>query len=145
MKVPIGLSIVFALLIAGLVQSQGSAEPVQDMPKEVRTLDAFMRRKLDLSREALQGIVTEDFPLIKKSADGLEKMSRQAEWEVFHLDEYNHFSAEFRRIARSMGKQAEQKNIDGASMAYVQLTMSCVECHKFTRGVRMADATPARK
>jgi len=145
MKMPIGLSITLALLIAGLVQSQGIADPVQDMPKEVRTLDAFMRRKLDLSREALQGIVTEDFPLIKKSAVGLEKMSRQAEWEVFHLDEYNHFSAEFRRIARSMGKQAEEKNIDGAAMAYVQLTMSCVECHKFTRGVRMADAKPVKK
>lgn len=145
MKMPIGLSITLALLIAGLVQSQGIADPVQDMPKEVRTLDAFMRRKLDLSREAIQGIVTEDFPLIKKSAEGLEKMSRQAEWEVFHLDEYNHFSAEFRRIARSMGKQAEEKNIDGAAMAYVQLTMSCVECHKFTRGVRMADAKPVKK
>ena len=107
-------------------------------------MGAFMRRKLELSRQALQGIVTEDYPLIKKSADGLEKMSRQAEWEVFHLDEYNHFSAEFRRIAKSMGKQAEKKNIDGSAMAYVQLTMSCVECHKFTRGVRMADATPAK-
>lgn len=145
MKKPIGLSIGLALLIAGLVQSQGNADPVQDMPKEVRTLDAFMRRKLDLSREALQGVVTEDFPLIKRSAEGLEKMSRQAEWEVFHLDEYNHFSAEFRRIARSMGKQADQKNVDGAAMAYVQLTMSCVECHKFTRGVRMADAKPVKK
>lgn len=145
MKLPIGLSITLALLIAGLVQSQGNADPVQDMPKEVRTLDAFMRRKLDLSREALQGVVTEDFPLIKRSAEGLEKMSRQAEWEVFHLDEYNHFSAEFRRIARSMGTQAEKKNIDGAAMAYVQLTMSCVECHKFTRGVRMADAKPVKK
>ena len=95
-----------------------------------------------VAKVELKGVVTEDFPLIKRSAEGLEKMSRQAEWEVFHLDEYNHFSAEFRRIARSMAKQAEQKNIDGAALAYVQLTMSCVECHKFTRGVRMADAIP---
>lgn len=142
MKLPIGLPIILALFIAGLAQSPGSAEPTQDVPKEVRPLDAFMRRKLELSRDALKGVVTEDFPLIKRSAEGLEKMSRQAEWEVFHLDEYNHFSAEFRRIARSMAKQAEKKNIDGAALAYVQLTMSCVECHKFTRGVRMADVIP---
>ena len=144
MKASISSSIVLSLLIAVMAQAQGTGDPVEDSPKEDKTVGAFMRRKLELSRQALQGIVTEDYPLIKKSADGLEKMSRQAEWEVFHLDEYNHFSAEFRRIAKSMGKQAEKKNIDGSAMAYVQLTMSCVECHKFTRGVRMADATPAK-
>lgn len=145
MKLPIALPIVLALAIAGLVQTPGIADPVEDMPKEVRPLDVFMRRKLELSRETLQGIVTEDFPMIKRSAEGLEKMSRQAEWEVFRMDEYNHLSAEFRRIARSLAKQAEKKNIDGAALAYMQMTMSCVECHKFTRGVRMADVKPVKK
>ncbi len=145
MKSPTALPIILALVIAGLAQAQGSAEPVEDMPKEVRPLDVFMRRKLELSRETLQGIVTEDFPLIKRSAEGLEKMSRQAEWEVFRMDEYNHLSAEFRRVARTLAKQAEKKNIDGAALAYMQLTMSCVECHKFTRGVRMADQSPVKK
>lgn len=145
MKSSTALPIILALVIAGLAQAQGGSEPVEDMPKEVRPLDVFMRRKLELSREALQGIVTEDFPLIKRSAEGLEKMSRQAEWEVFRMDEYNHLSAEFRRVARTLAKQAEKKNIDGAALAYMQLTMSCVECHKFTRGVRMAADTPAKK
>lgn len=145
MKLPIGLSIVCTLGIAVLMQSRGNAEPAQDAPQEVRQLDVFMRRKLELSRDALKGVVTEDFALIKRTAEGLEKMSRQAEWEVFHLDEYNQLSAEFRRIARAMAKQAEKKNIDGATLAYVQLTMSCVECHKFTRGVRMVDAKPGQK
>jgi hypothetical protein len=145
MKRSSSLSIVLAVVIAGLAQAQGGAEPVEDMPKVARPLDSFMRRKLELSKDALKGIVTEDFPLIKKTAEGLEKMSRQAEWEVFHLDEYNHFSAEFRRIARSMAKQAENKNIDGSALAYMQLTMSCVECHKFTRGVKMADVVPVKK
>jgi hypothetical protein len=145
MKSSTALPIILALVIAGLAQAQGSAEPVEDMPKEVRPLDVFMRRKLELSRETLQGIVTEDFPLIKRSAEGLEKMSRQAEWEVFRMDEYNQLSAEFRRVARTLAKQADKKNIDGAALVYMQLTMSCVECHKFTRGVRMADGAPAKK
>ena len=145
MKLPIGLSIALASGIALLLQTHGNADPVQDVPKEIRPLDAFMRRKLELSRDALKGVVTEDFALIKRTAEGMEKMSRQAEWEVFHLDDYNHLSAEFRRIARSMAKQAEKKNIEGAALAYVQLTMSCVECHKFTRGTKLANAEPAKK
>lgn len=138
MKIFLTSSSVVALLIAALIRSTFAADPVQDTPKEVRPLDVFMRRKLELSRDALKGVVTEDFALIKRTAEGMEKMSRQAEWEVFRMDEYNHLSAEFRRVARSLAKQAEKKNIEGAALAYVQLTMSCVECHKFTRGVRMA-------
>lgn len=140
MKRFVYLAIAVPVVVVGLVYSSGRAEPVQDMPKEAKTVAQFMGRKLDLSREALQGIVTEDFKLIKKSADGLVKMSHQAEWDAFNLPEYMQMSAEFRRIARTMGAQAEKKSIDGSALAYVQLTMSCVECHKFTRGVKMADA-----
>ncbi len=145
MKLSIGLSVIVALCVPVLIQSRGHAEPDKDVPQDVRALDAFMRRKLELSRDALKALVTEDFIMIKQTAQGLEKMSRQSEWDVFHLDEYNHFSAEFRRIARSMAKHAENKNIDGAALAYTQLTMSCVECHKFTRGVKMADVIPVKK
>ena len=145
MKLFFSISTVVASVVAALAQLPAAAEPVQDVPKEVRPLDVFMRRKLDLSRDALKGVVTEDYALIKRTAEGMEKMSRQAEWEVFRLDEYNQMSAEFRRIARSLAKQAEKKNIEGAALAYVQLTMSCVECHKFTRGVRLAKDVPAQK
>jgi len=145
MKLFISISVVAGLFVAALAQAPVAAEPVQDVPKEVRPLDVFMRRKLDLSRDALKGVVTEDYALIKRTAEGMEKMSRQAEWEVFRLDEYNQMSAEFRRIARSLATQAEKKNIDAAALAYIQLTMSCVECHKYTRGVRMAKDLPAPK
>jgi hypothetical protein len=40
--------------------------------------------------------------------------------------------------------QAERKSIDGSVVAYMQLTMSCVDCHKFTRGIKLADSTPTR-
>lgn len=145
MKLRMYTSIGLAVVAACVVTTRGQSEPKLDVPKEVRPLDAFMRRKLDLTRDAVKGIVTEDFPLIKKSAEGLEHMSRQAEWEVFHLPDYNHYSIEFRRIARSLARRAEDKNIDGAALAYVQLTLSCVECHKFTRGIRMADQKPTAK
>lgn len=138
MKLFLTLSGVTAFLAAALIQATYSAEPAQEVPKQVLPVELFMRRKLELARDALKGVVTEDFALIKRTAEGMEKMSRQAEWEVFRMDEYNQLSAEFRRVARSLAKEAEKKNIDGAALTYVQLTMSCVECHKFTRGVRMA-------
>ena len=30
-------------------------------------------------------------------------------------------------------KNAKEQNIDGATLAYLKLTMNCVQCHKFVR------------
>jgi hypothetical protein len=31
-------------------------------------------------------------------------------------------------------RAAEDKNLDGATLAYTQLAISCVQCHKIVRG-----------
>jgi len=135
----IGIIVAFGFAVfPGTGQSQNVAAQQSNGQRSERADDVFMRRKLQLSQDALLGLVTEDFGLLKRAAEGLESMSRKAEWEVFTSEEYKQFSAEFRRTARSMTKLAEKKEIDGVSMAYVQLTLNCVECHKYTRGVRMA-------
>ena len=145
MKRPVYSVIGLGMVLALLAYSNGNAEPAKVLPKEARTVNQFMHRKLDLAKDALKGIVVEDFKLIKSSAESLEKMSRDAEWDAYKLPEYIQFSTEFRRIVRTMGKRADEKNIDGSANAYVQLTMSCVECHKFTRGVMMARDSKAKK
>jgi hypothetical protein len=144
MRASIGSTIALSMLIAVMAQAHGT-EDTPKTTKQEQSVSAFMRKKLELSQLALEGIVNEDFALIKQSANALDKLGGQKEFEVFPLDEYTHFSAEYRRIARSMGKEADKKNIDGSAMAYVQLTMSCVECHKFSRKVRMAQAAPFGK
>jgi hypothetical protein len=35
---------------------------------------------------------------------------------------------------------AKKKNLDQATVAYNQLTTKCVQCHKYVRSVRMAQA-----
>jgi hypothetical protein len=32
-----------------------------------------------------------------------------------------------------MDRKAKDKNIDGATLAYLRLTMNCVNCHKYVR------------
>ena len=32
-----------------------------------------------------------------------------------------------------MQAKAKAKNLDGATLAYVRLTMNCIECHKYVR------------
>jgi len=47
-------------------------------------------------------------------------------------------SNDFRRAAETMIQQAKAKNTDGIALAYVDMTLSCVRCHKYVREVRMA-------
>ena len=109
------------------------AEPKQD-PKKVEEL---MRCKLTASQKVLEGVAIADFDMISKHAAELMRVSKEAEWKVVQTPMYEVFSNDFRRNAETLIQKAEEKNLDGAALAYMELTMSCVKCHKHVREVRM--------
>lgn len=120
-----------------------SSDPAAADPKPMprpNDVAAFMRLKLSHSQKVLEGVALEDFELIAKNAQQMGLLAQDENWQVFQTPEYRHHSADFQRIAADLTKAAQNKNLDGAALAYVQLTMSCVNCHKYTRGVRMASA-----
>lgn len=112
--------------------------PIQQIPQELKGRE-FMRRKLDHSQEVLEGIVLEDFELIEKNAKTLSLLSQVAEWQVLPSTEYKQHSAEFRRNADALAKAAADKNLDGAALKYVELTLNCVNCHKHVRTFPVED------
>jgi len=59
---------------------------------------------------------------------------------VINTPEYLMHSREFRRAAERMRDAAKQKNLDAAALAYMQMTLKCVECHKHVRKVKTARA-----
>lgn len=133
------LSIVGAVILCGLTLT-GSA----DEPGSSEKLKSFMRAKLKHSQNVLDGLVNEDFTAIAKNGQALSLMSLESTWEVLQTEKYLQHSTEFRRAADALSKAAKDENIDGATLAYVDMTMSCVACHKYVRGVRMV-ALPADK
>jgi hypothetical protein len=100
--------------------------------------DNLMKQKLVHSQQLLEGIALADFAKIEKNADDLISLSHKAAWRVLQTPDYTRYSDEFRRGCDGIIKMAKQKNIDGASLAYVQVTLTCVNCHKHVREVRMA-------
>ena len=105
-------------------------------------VDAFMRAKLTHSKEVLEGLTLEDFDQIAKHGQELSLLSQAAAWNVLQTPEYKQHSLEFRRSADSLTKAAKNKNLDGAALAYVDVTLKCVNCHKYVRGVRTAQRLP---
>jgi hypothetical protein len=129
----------FIVPLVGLVAMVFAAtSPTQQIPRELKGRE-FMHRKLDHSQKVLEGIVEEDFDLVEKNAKTLSLLSQAAEWQVLPSAEYKQHSAEFRRNADALAKAAADKNLDGAALKYVELTLNCVNCHKHVRTFRPED------
>lgn len=129
-------AVMLSLLAAGCLAFYATSGQSQDLtaPK------VFMRGKLDHSQKLLESLVMEDFDGLAKQSQQLSLLSLAASWQVIQTPEYAQQSLEFRRAADAIHNAAEKKNIDGAALAYVEMTMKCVNCHKYVRGVRMAKA-----
>ena len=94
--------------------------------------------KLDYSKLVLEGLTLENFETISKNAKALKRLSEAAEWEVPTIpnaSDYLVFTSEFKRLADEMVQKAKDQNIDGATLAYLRLTMNCVNCHEYVRSV----------
>lgn len=106
-------------------------------------VEKFMQQKLKHSQSIMEGLCIEDFEMIASNAKKLSALSKAADWDAIKTPEYAILSSEFRRVTDDMAKAAENENLDGATLAYVAMAVKCVNCHKYVRGVRVANAEPA--
>jgi hypothetical protein len=131
------ISLAVSLGLIGLTFAAVALRTIRaEQPAPIRTRAEFMRQKLDFSKDVLQGLALEQFALIEKSAKALKRLSEAAEWEVPiipNATDYVAQTSEFQRNTDELAKQAKKGNIEGATLAYFKVTMSCVECHKFVR------------
>ena len=102
------------------------------------TTKEVMMQKLEFAHYILNGVATDNFDLIAKNADQLARLSHESAWRARESADYEVLSAEFRRQVEALAKAAKDRNSDAASLAYVQMTLSCVNCHKYMRGGKKA-------
>jgi hypothetical protein len=104
-----------------------------DDRKELRDL---MQQKLKASQRILEGVALNNFEQIARNAEELILISKETEWKVVKTPDYELHSNEFRRNADNLIRAAEDRNLDGAALAYVDLTLNCVKCHRYVRETR---------
>ncbi|MFM1769979.1 MAG: hypothetical protein RJA22_2508 [Verrucomicrobiota bacterium] len=95
---------------------------------------SVMRFKLHYTQGILEGITMENFPLLATNAQKLAALTREVSWRIRHTAEYERLTADLRRQTDALLKAAKDENADAATVAYFQLTVSCVTCHKHLRG-----------
>jgi hypothetical protein len=116
----------------------GGFLPLESQEKQADPLKRLMLVKLKSSQLLLEGLAIADFAKISNSAEELIRISKQEEWHVLRTPKFQLFTNEFQRAAGDVAQKARDKNIDGVTLSFFELTMSCVRCHKYVREVRDA-------
>ena len=120
----LGLSAALAVAAGTL----GGAEP--DEPQDT---SFWMRKKLEYSERILEGLAKEDYQQIGKAARSMRALSHMERWVRAGLPEYRTQLRIFENSNDQLIRHADRDELDGAALAYVQLTLSCVNCHKVVR------------
>ena len=122
-----------AIAIAACVYCSAQESPPQKGPTSNQLL---MRDKLTYATKALEGLSMEDFNKIAEAGNMMGIISRAAAWHVIPTDEYVRMSKNFQEQARDLERHAKEKNLDAASLDYMRITLTCVQCHNYIRDVR---------
>ncbi len=96
-------------------------------------LSKFMRMKLEASQQVLAGLALEDFELIQEGAAKLEEMSTAEKWRVTNDPLFREHSTDFQRVAQRLVKHGKDGKLDAAALTWIEMTMQCIECHKWSR------------
>ena len=90
----------------------------------------FMQRKLDYTKEIVAGLAMEDYKRISKGAQDLMLLSHETNWKAVNSPEYLKASSDFRETVQRLRSASNEQNLDGATIAFVEVTFNCVRCHK---------------
>lgn len=93
----------------------------------------WMQKKLEYSKNILGGIATADFDVIVKNGEAMRRLSAIEGLMRRQAPGYNKQLQLFEDAADEIIRQGNKDNVDGVALAFTQLTISCVSCHKQLR------------
>jgi len=107
-------------------------------PNQGPELTSVMREKLDHTQKILEAVVTSDWVSLETHTRELEELTNDPRWMVLRYSEYAQHSAAFVRAVHALHQAAVQRDIDKTPRAYVDVTLKCVECHRYLARERLA-------
>jgi hypothetical protein len=128
--------IIAVALIGGVWVSVATAQTV--------ALNRLMRTKLEHSQQILAAVVTSNWGELQRHSEELQRVAQDPAWRVLTSPEYVQQTEAFLRASGDLVDAAKRRDGEAAPLAYVSLTMSCVQCHRYVARRRIAQAAPAR-
>ncbi|RPH59660.1 MAG: hypothetical protein EHM89_10290 [Acidobacteria bacterium] len=101
-------------------------------------LNRVMRAKLEHSQKILESVVTSDWAALERHSQELQRLANDPAWVVLKTREYARQSEAFLRATEDLIDAAKRRDLEAAPLAYVSMTMSCVQCHRHVARSRIA-------
>jgi hypothetical protein len=103
----------------------------QDEPAQKSSI--WMRQKVQASQAIFTGLANADFQTIGQNATAMSAIEQLEKWLRADSPAYRTQLRLFEFADRELIRAAREKNLDAATLAFNQLTISCVNCHKIVR------------
>lgn len=138
-KTVVGLVVVAVIGCIAMMRERSQAvEPFtvqrKDTPKpDKKTVKELMTKKLEISQKLLGALVMNDFEKAAKYAEDLQSVRKQAAFMIVKTAQYEIWAKEFGSSADKIIKAATEKNGDAAKLSYLEMTMTCFNCHAYVR------------
>jgi len=101
-------------------------------------LNTVMREKLAHMQKMLEAVVTSDWTSLETHTRELERLTRDRRWMVLNFPEYARHSTAFVRAVQTLHTAAAQRDLEKTPKAYVDVTLQCVDCHRYLARARIA-------
>ena len=126
-----------ALALAGVVVMSVTASGSQG-PE----LNSVMREKLAHAQKILEAVVTSDWISLETHSRELERLTNDPRWTVSKYPEYARHSVAFVRAVQALHAAAAQRDLEETPKAYIEVTLQCVDCHRYLARARIARLKP---
>ena len=123
-----------SLAMLGLMSTTLAPHLARGDDDEKTKSSVWMKQKLSASQNILAGLTKEDYKAIEKNAQSMLVVGYLEKWVRSDIPGYQRMLKDFEYANKALKLAAREKNLDGATIGYIQLTMSCVQCHKLIRG-----------
>lgn len=129
------LIVLFGVLLTGIVTAQELDDPlVEPFPEgEARPFNFWMDVKLDESQKILAALAEADFEALINCSKKLTTLSELEGFVRNRTPGYRTQLRSYQFAIREIEQQAKRENIEGVTLGFQQLTLSCVNCHKQLR------------
>lgn len=136
-----------ALLVAGLIAlntAHGNGQPPKSkdvvdtppLPSEAQVMQAKLRH----AQALMAALAKEDYKNLEEHASALVAITKATEFlRAYKSEEYEFQTRAFQKSAETLAEKARGKNLDGATLAFLDMNISCVGCHNHFRGKKKKD------
>lgn len=104
-----------------------------EQPKDDAKGSFWMEQKLEYSKRLMEGLARADFDSLVANGRAMHGLTQIEGFARGRVEGYRDHLRAFQFANEELIRHAEKDNLEGATLAFTQMTVSCVNCHNLIR------------